>query len=131
MKKSAAYLLGVQQGLGTDLELEKIAQFVSVLESASPHQKEAMLKWLASLLRSISKPAPVKRTVSKAVPKGKINLNRPVGKSAPATGPSIGRVRYGGEQGAQIMVPGIKQGPSRTQRVEQRAKGVPRKKTSS
>ena len=67
MQKSAAYLLGLQQGLGVDLDMEKMAQVVDILdylETASPHQKQAairMLKnspqWLKALLRTDLRPA--------------------------------------------------------------------------
>jgi len=58
MEKSAAYLLGFQQGLGGEIELEKAAQLLAYIDGeAVPegHEKEAMrslLKILKGILGS-------------------------------------------------------------------------------
>jgi hypothetical protein len=56
MKKSAAFMLGFQQGLDSDLNMEKIAELVEIFEGyekASEHEKKAMWGRFASLLKRL------------------------------------------------------------------------------
>lgn len=57
MEKSAAYLLGFQQGLGEDVELEKAAEFLHLLDFVPENEKQAaaLVKGLQKLRALIAK----------------------------------------------------------------------------
>jgi hypothetical protein len=104
MEKSAAYLMGFQAGFGEELELEKVAQFIELLEFVpeNPQQAEEFMQKNAGFLRSFlsARASALKKLISR----------RPAApKVAPKVTPARASLRVArrGETAGQFEVPGM------------------------
>lgn len=112
MEKSAAYILGFQHGLGDDVELEKAATLLTLLEFVPENEKQA-----AALIKGLSKIRALLAKLHGGVGPGQ---GIPTPKAAPAAAaPASLQVRWKGDKPKTIGGGG---GPAKpTKRVEQKA----------